>query len=226
VRLINLETSITRHDGFAEGKGTHYRMSPGNLPCLTVFGPDVCTLANNHVLDFGRRGLADTLDALSGAGIRTSGAGHDLSEARPPAVVPVEQHNARVLVLAGGTASSGIPRDWAATHNESGVFLLPDLSEHTARALTDLIGAAKHPNDVSVVPFTGGRIGATTLPPTNAGSRTASSRPASTSSTATPLTTPDRSRSITTSSSCTAAAISSMTTRESTAMSNTAPTYA
>src|SRR5688500_3015316 len=34
VRVINLETSVTRSGEFAPGKGVHYRMNPANLPCL------------------------------------------------------------------------------------------------------------------------------------------------------------------------------------------------
>jgi poly-gamma-glutamate capsule biosynthesis protein CapA/YwtB (metallophosphatase superfamily) len=150
VRVINLETSITGHDGFAAGKGIHYRMSPDDVPCLTAFGPDVCTLANNHVLDFGRRGLGDTLDVLSEAGIHTAGAGRNLREARELAVVPVE-HDARVIVLACGTGSSGIPPAWAATRTRPGVLRLPDLSDDTGAELTDLVNAAKGPGDVGVV---------------------------------------------------------------------------
>jgi hypothetical protein len=77
VRVINLETSITASRGFAPGKAICYRMSPGNVPCVAAARPDVCALANNHVLDFGRRGLADTVRALSGAGLRAAGAGPD-----------------------------------------------------------------------------------------------------------------------------------------------------
>jgi poly-gamma-glutamate capsule biosynthesis protein CapA/YwtB (metallophosphatase superfamily) len=35
---------------------------------VTVARPDACALANNHVLDFGRTGLRETLDALAEAG--------------------------------------------------------------------------------------------------------------------------------------------------------------
>ena len=150
LRVINLETSITRNGRFAAGKGIHYRMTPENVPCLTAFRPDVCTLANNHVLDFGHHGLTGTLDALCRAGIRTAGAGHDLCGARELAVVPVD-HIARVLVLGCGTASSGIPRAWAAARSRPGVFRLPDLSNDTAAEMTDLVNAAKHPDDVAVV---------------------------------------------------------------------------
>ena len=47
VRVINLETSITRSRDFAPGKAIHYRMSPGNVPCLAAARPDACALANN-----------------------------------------------------------------------------------------------------------------------------------------------------------------------------------
>src|SRR5262245_59502496 len=55
-RIINLETSITTSDDYVPGKAVHYRMNPANAPVLAAVRPDVCVLANNHVLDFGRRG--------------------------------------------------------------------------------------------------------------------------------------------------------------------------
>ncbi|MDT5052256.1 MAG: hypothetical protein QOF66_622, partial [Mycobacterium sp.] len=70
VRLINLETSITASSEFARGKAVHYRMHPDNVGCLTAIRPDVCALANNHILDFGYQGLTDTLRTLDDAGIR------------------------------------------------------------------------------------------------------------------------------------------------------------
>ena len=36
VRIVNLETSVTRGDEFAPGKEVHYRMSPANLPALAA----------------------------------------------------------------------------------------------------------------------------------------------------------------------------------------------
>jgi poly-gamma-glutamate capsule biosynthesis protein CapA/YwtB (metallophosphatase superfamily) len=52
VRIVNLETSITRSDAFVP-KGINYRMSPENAICLTAAEIDCCVLANNHVLDSG-----------------------------------------------------------------------------------------------------------------------------------------------------------------------------
>ena len=102
VRLINLETSVTRSAEFAPGKAVHYRMSPDNLPCVAAARPDACALANNHVLDFGRTGLRDTLDALSAAGLRAVGAGRDAGGARQPVAVPVAR-GSRAVIFSCGT---------------------------------------------------------------------------------------------------------------------------
>jgi poly-gamma-glutamate synthesis protein (capsule biosynthesis protein) len=150
LRLINLETSITRCDDVAHGKAVHYRMTPENVGCLTVARPHVCALANNHVLDFGYRGLQDTLDTLSAVRIAAAGAGSDASRARRPAVVTV-QGGGRVLVCAGGTQSSGIPPAWTATGDRPGVHLLPELSLAAADELADQLERVKRPGDVAVV---------------------------------------------------------------------------
>ena len=150
VRVINLETSITRNSEFAPGKAVHYRMSPGNLPCVAAVRPDACALANNHVLDFGRRGLQDTLTSLSKAGLRAAGAGRDSDEARRPVAIPVPGRS-RVVVLSCGTGSSGIPASWAATRDRPGIDLLPDLSDATADDVTGRVRAEKRPGDLAVV---------------------------------------------------------------------------
>ena len=51
LRLINLETAVTRTGTPWPGKGIQYRMHPDNIPCLSAAHIDCCVLANNHVLD-------------------------------------------------------------------------------------------------------------------------------------------------------------------------------
>jgi len=150
VRLINLETSVTRSADFAPGKSVHYRMSPENLPCVAAARPDACMLANNHVLDFGRSGLEDTLSALSRAGLKSAGAGRDAAEAGRPAVVPAAGGD-RALVYSCGTASSGIPPGWAATGTNPGVNFLPRLSGAAADTLIARADAARRPGDIVIV---------------------------------------------------------------------------
>ncbi|WP_030543328.1 CapA family protein [Streptomyces albus] len=149
-RVINLETSVTRNGAFAPGKEIHYRMSPDNLPALEAARPDVCVLANNHVLDFGRPGLEETLGALSGAGLRTAGAGHDAGSAWRPAEVPLAG-GGRLLVLAVAMPSSGVPLDWAAAEDRAGVAVVSEPSESAAHALTDCLRRVRRPGDLAVV---------------------------------------------------------------------------
>ena len=149
-RVINLEASVTRSDDFSPGKAVHYRVNPDNLPSLMVGQPDACALANNHVLDFGRRGLEETLEALAGAGAKAVGAGRNVAEARQPTTVPVagDRH---VVVFSCGAASSGIPPNWAATETRPGVAFLPSLSDAVADDLIGRVHEVKRPGDVVVM---------------------------------------------------------------------------
>jgi poly-gamma-glutamate capsule biosynthesis protein CapA/YwtB (metallophosphatase superfamily) len=150
-RIINLETSVTTSDDYARGKAVHYRMKPANLAALTAVQPDVCVLANNHVLDFGHRGLLETLDVLAASGLRTAGAGRSLRQARSPAIVPTPRTGGRVLVFAFGSPSSGIPYGWAATQDLPGVHLVPALADATADDLCRRVREVRQPGDLIVV---------------------------------------------------------------------------
>jgi poly-gamma-glutamate capsule biosynthesis protein CapA/YwtB (metallophosphatase superfamily) len=151
VRLINLETTITADGEFADRKPVCYRMHPDNLPALTALRPDVCALANNHILDFGYQGLTDTVAALSGEGIPGPGAGADLAAARRPASVTADgQH--RVLVCSVALKSSGVPESWAAHPDRAGVWLIRHPSQQDAAdEVAAEVLAHKRDGDVAVV---------------------------------------------------------------------------
>jgi len=148
VRIANLETSITTsNDPYP--KGINYRMHPANAPVLEVPRIDCCVLANNHVLDWGREGLLETLEVLARADIRTAGAGRDIGAAQAPAELEAGGGK-RLLVFAFGATDCGIPWEWAAEHARSGVHLLPDFSESTVERIARMVLAVKRPGDVSV----------------------------------------------------------------------------
>ncbi|WP_218944157.1 CapA family protein [Marinobacter changyiensis] len=147
VSIANLETAVTTSDD-CQPKGINYRMHPANVACLQAAQLDVCTLANNHVLDWGKTGLLQTLEVLRGAGIKTAGAGNELKEAMTPAVQPTGQ--GRVLVLAGGHTNSGIDPGWAATPHRAGVHLLRDFSSRTAAGIAEAIQPLRRDDDVVV----------------------------------------------------------------------------
>ena len=118
ITTANLEGAVTSR-GVAAVKQYRFR---GPAALLTgaraAAGVDVLTLANNHSLDFGSVGLADTLAAAHAAGIATVGAGADEAAARRPAFV--EAGGLRIAFLgysdvnppgfAAGPASAGTAR--------------------------------------------------------------------------------------------------------------------
>ncbi len=150
VRIVNLETAVTARGEPWPGKGIHYRMHPAHLACLAAARLHACALANNHVLDWGREGLEDTLATLTAGGLRIAGAGRDRAHAWSPAVLPWAG-GGRVLLFSCATRSSGVPRAWAARAQRSGVALLPRLSDRAAHALARLVQAHRQPGDRVVV---------------------------------------------------------------------------
>lgn len=149
-RIVNLETAVTTSQDAQPGKGIHYRMNPDNLPCLTRAGIDCCVLANNHVLDWGHAGLAQTLASLHAAGLRTAGAGADAREAAAPAVIGLAAPS-RVLVFAFASPSSGVPAGWAASRTRGGVNFLERIGAQSARAIAGRTAGYRQAKDVVVV---------------------------------------------------------------------------
>lgn len=134
LRIVNLETAVTQAAAPWPAKGIHYRMHPDNMACLRAARIDACSLANNHVLDWGRAGLRDTLQALREAGLQGAGAGAGEAQAWAPARLPLPSpQRGRLLLFAAAASSSGVPSDWAAGPERAGVALLPDLSARSAR---------------------------------------------------------------------------------------------
>lgn len=148
VRIVNLEVSVTGSNDYWKGKGINYRMHPANVPCLTAARIDVCALANNHVLDYGYPGLEETLATLAAAGLKTAGAGRNVTEARRPAII--ERPAGRVIVFSMGSATSGIPPAWAATDERPGIHVLEDLSDTTAGTIVERVRRVKRAGDVVV----------------------------------------------------------------------------
>lgn len=149
VRIINLETAVTKSDDYWKGKSVHYRMHPENIPCITTAKIDCCVLSNNHVLDWGYPGLAETLETLKQVSVKSAGAGRNLGEAEAPAVIEVVEKG-RVLVFGFGSETSGIPWRWAATEKQAGVSLLKDFSNKSVRHIAAKVQKVKQEEDIVV----------------------------------------------------------------------------
>ncbi|MBI2893878.1 MAG: CapA family protein [Deltaproteobacteria bacterium] len=163
-RIANLETAVTARGEPWPSKGIHYRMHPANVACLSAARLDVCSLANNHVLDWGRTGLVDTLETLRAAGIRTAGAGRDADKAQAPAVVDLGS-GSRLVVFALAHGSSGTLSSWAARAGQPGVDLLADLSDRTADRIMDRVRDARRVGDAVVASIHWGSNWGYEIPP-------------------------------------------------------------
>lgn len=148
-RIVNLETSITTSSE-RWPKDIHYRMHPENVACLAAAGIDCCALANNHLMDCGYTGLAETLETLERAGIAACGAGLDQPQAEAPAIIEAPGQG-RVLVYSCATTTSGVPPEWGAGPDAPGVNLLADLSDAAAARIADRVRSEKKPGDIAVV---------------------------------------------------------------------------
>ena len=128
----NLETAITTSLIPWKDKAIHYKMSPQNSYILKKLQTDLypkellVSLANNHVIDWGRKGLCDTLNVLRRLGISWVGAGKNRTEACTPIVRKLSPSDSKNCVVFGcAHESSGVPTEWAATDTKSGVFFAP-----------------------------------------------------------------------------------------------------
>lgn len=81
--MLNLETAVTTR-GTPEPKAFHFRAPAAAYEAVRAAGVDVVSLANNHALDYGREGLADTLAHAGAAGVPVVGAGEDTTAAYAP----------------------------------------------------------------------------------------------------------------------------------------------
>lgn len=149
LRVVNLETAVTLSEHYLP-KGINYRMNPANLPCLSVARIDCCVLANNHVLDWGPEGLADTLDALERSGIGTAGAGLGLEEAAKPAILS-PKGKGRLVLHAVACPTSGVPAEWAARAEHPGVHFVTGRLDASASRLAERIAQDRGPGDIVAV---------------------------------------------------------------------------
>lgn len=103
--FANLESPVGEADWVEPGRSAEFHLDAGVPAALARAGVRVVSLANNHMMDCGPRGLAATLAACAAAGLATVGAGADLAAARAPA--RLEARGQRVVVLGWSASVAG-----------------------------------------------------------------------------------------------------------------------
>ncbi|MGC1183137.1 CapA family protein [Legionella sp.] len=151
VSLINLETSVTSDGIPCLSKGIQYRMHPENIDAITAARINVCSLANNHILDWGINGFCETLETLNKERIAHAGAGQNIQQAQAPGILSTPKIAGKILIFSMGTSTSGIPKDWGATATQAGVWLLNDLGTQTIKQIKKTIECYKQPGDFCII---------------------------------------------------------------------------
>jgi len=138
----NLEGPIS-DKGTKVGSIYSFRNDPKSIEGLTFAGFDVISLANNHVFDYGREALEDTLLRLKTAGIDYLGAGFSEKEAYSPIIKELNDTKIAFLVY----TNLG-PETWKADEENSGIAWI---SENNLETIKRDIEKVKKESDILIV---------------------------------------------------------------------------
>jgi poly-gamma-glutamate capsule biosynthesis protein CapA/YwtB (metallophosphatase superfamily) len=114
--MLNLETAVT-NGGTPQPKTYHFRTTPAAFVALRDAGVDVVTMANNHVLDYGQVGLADTLAAARRMHFPVVGIGQDAAAAWAPWLVTIG--GVKIAIL-GVSQVAELAGSWVAKDHRPG----------------------------------------------------------------------------------------------------------
>lgn len=100
--FTNLEMLFHDYEGYpaTHSGGTWMRAQPELAEELTWAGFDMVSLANNHTMDFGSKGLKTTIQTVRKAGLVYSGAGMNLAEARAPGYLDTDGGRVAIISVA------------------------------------------------------------------------------------------------------------------------------
>ena len=96
--VVNLECALTESEGAIRKFGPNLKGPVETAGTLMTAGVTDCCIANNHILDFGVKGLRDTQQLLADYGLGCFGCGENAEDAIKPYFI--EQDGVRVAILA------------------------------------------------------------------------------------------------------------------------------
>ena len=149
VSVVNLETAIVTSPGARPApKQYTFSTAPSTLSVLAADGVDAVSMANNHGMDFGAQGLADSLQAaVAATDVAVLGIGADLDAALEPFVTEVGGRSVGVLAASDVLDSFAVDT-WPATSTSPGMASTKgDAEADVLAAVRDLDAAV----DVAVV---------------------------------------------------------------------------
>ena len=142
---VNLETAVTG-GGTPQPKTYHFRAPAAAFTALRDAGIDLVTMANNHVLDYGPAGLADTLAAARAARFPYVGIGVNAAAAWAPYLITIK--GVKIAVI-GVSQVAELASSWVATGTRPGEANAIDLGRtlaavRSARRLASVVIVFMH----------------------------------------------------------------------------------
>ncbi len=113
--IVNLEAPVTNSETKTLKTGPNLKADKDStLDVLQALKVDVVTLANNHILDYGVQGIADTLHFCKNNNIATVGAGMNIEEASKTLYMDTEEGKFAIVNFA--------ENEWSAATTDSAGF--------------------------------------------------------------------------------------------------------
>lgn len=137
IAVANLEGPISSR-GKNQGSIYSFRANPEVIEGIQYAGFDLFSLANNHILDWGREALEDTMSILSSSGIYFSGAGKNYEEANKLTII-----NRKGYLIGFLSFTNLYPKTLFATDEK------PGISEYDEKKILERVAFAQ--NDVDIV---------------------------------------------------------------------------
>ena len=95
--ITNLEAPLTFYESKIKKTGPNIKGSPIAAKMLSSVGFNLVTMANNHILDYGKNGVEDTIKYCEQEKLNYVGAGKSLEKARIPYITTI--NNVKIGVL-------------------------------------------------------------------------------------------------------------------------------
>lgn len=148
--IVNLECPVVSHNDATPilKDGPNLKCAAETVMYLKDVGFNLCTLANNHLKDYGEVGIQDTLKACNDNGIEWVGAGANIKEARIPKIIELGGMNIGIVNVCENESS-------IATEDEAGsnpideinnYYDICELKKKTDKIIVIIHGGTEHFN--------------------------------------------------------------------------------
>jgi len=143
--IMNLETTLTNNIDKYPQKMFNYKLSPKYASILKNLSENVlCSLANNHILDFKRFGLIETIETLKSLGFKYTGAGLNISECQK--LVTVSINNTTIGML----SASDNEKNWRANNTKEGIWYIDPSNQEMVNDAINIVRKSKIKCDILI----------------------------------------------------------------------------